>query len=450
MKPELGRLSENARIGIFGHYGNTNMGDEATIQAVIQNIRKRLPEASIVCFSLRPDDTASRHGVKAFPIRRTVYASSTAGATGVSGESRPEDHGMPGLAMCKRAIKRVPLLRGFFRQAKRLAANLAQIVPEIRFLLRSRRTLKELDLLLITGSNQFVDNFGGPWFFPYDLLKWTVLARLAGARVCYMSVGAGPINSRLSYMFIRWALRFHDYLSFRDEASRQLIRKAGHRGTTYVYPDLAHSLVLNVPGTENDVELLSGSRKPVIGINPMPLFDSRYWCEEDSHTYENFVRMLAGFSSRLIAEGYPVFFFPTQRKDEDVIDDVFDLLDPNVSGLIDAATGKRKSPSVNDCMANILSADIVVAARFHGVALSLRAERPVVAICYFRKTRDLMREMGQEAYALDFEKLTPDGLWKCLKDLERNREDEKKRIREKGKAYRLFLDEQYDRLFAPI
>jgi polysaccharide pyruvyl transferase WcaK-like protein len=450
MKHELGHLPEDVRIGIFGHYGNTNMGDEATIQAVIQNIRQRLPKASIICFSSRPDDTARRHQVAAFPICRTVFASFPAGGMCASEERISRDENVLSLARCKQVIKDIPLLYGLLRHLKRLVVNLMQVAPEIRFVRRSLKVLKDIDVLVVTGSNQFVDNFGGPWGFPYDLFKWSILAKLADAKVYYVSVGAGPISSRLSHAFIRWALKFSDYLSFRDEASKRLIEKAGHHGTMHVYPDLAHSLDLSIPELKNGAGPLSGSHRPVIGINPMPLYDSRYWCEEDSQTYNSFIQKLAAFSSRLLLEGYPVFFFTTQRKDEDVIDDILSLLDRDMSGRIALAEVKRKSPSVDDCMANILSADIVVAARFHGVALSLRAERPVVAICYYRKTRDLMREMGQEAYALDFENLSPDDLWKCLESLEKNRNNELERIREKGRAYRLSLDEQYDRLFGPL
>lgn len=57
------------RIGILGHYGNQNLGDESIIEAVIRNLRQRLPDADIVCLSIDPFDSQARHGVDAFPIR---------------------------------------------------------------------------------------------------------------------------------------------------------------------------------------------------------------------------------------------------------------------------------------------------------------------------------------------------------------------------------------------
>ena len=57
-------------VGVFGHVGNRNLGDEAIIAAVIENIKERLPNANIYGFTLKPIDTTERHGIKAFPIRR--------------------------------------------------------------------------------------------------------------------------------------------------------------------------------------------------------------------------------------------------------------------------------------------------------------------------------------------------------------------------------------------
>ena len=56
-------------VGIFGHYGNHNLGDESIIQASISQVRKRLPAVEVCCFSLRPGDSSRRHQVEAYSIR---------------------------------------------------------------------------------------------------------------------------------------------------------------------------------------------------------------------------------------------------------------------------------------------------------------------------------------------------------------------------------------------
>jgi polysaccharide pyruvyl transferase WcaK-like protein len=438
LKSEIYSLPVNARIGVFGHYGNTNIGDEAIIQAVIQNIKKRRPQALIACFSLRPEDSAIRHEVMAFPIRKEISAKQDI-------KDQPLNIHFDRL---KQLLKSVPIFFRMLKAVYHIVEILMQVFPEILFIYRSFKILKSFDLLLIAGSNQFMDNFGGVWLFPYDLLKWTVLAKLARTKVYYISVGAGPINSKLSCLFIRLALKFADYVSYRDVASKELIRQTGFRGNAYVYPDLAHSLILENHQPSNRGPR-SASQLPTVGINPMPLFDSRYWYATDDQIYFAYIQKLASFASRLMLKGYTVFFFSTQCRDEDVIDDIINLLEKNPTDKVGSGQIKRKSPSVGECIANILNADIIVASRFHGTVLSLIVEKPVLAISYWRKTRDVMREMGQEDYVVDFDNITLEDMWKCFKKLESNYCIEIEKIKAKTRAYRLMLDEQYNLLFTP-
>ncbi|HEX3019607.1 MAG TPA: polysaccharide pyruvyl transferase family protein [Chitinispirillaceae bacterium] len=57
-------------IGITGSYGGNNMGDEAILQSIINQIHESL-NAEIVVFSRDPDDTMRRHKIhNAFPVRK--------------------------------------------------------------------------------------------------------------------------------------------------------------------------------------------------------------------------------------------------------------------------------------------------------------------------------------------------------------------------------------------
>src|SRR6516164_3045846 len=60
-------------IGLLHHLGGGNLGDEATLDAVAYNIKRRWPTAEIVAFSMNPDDTARRHGIASYAIRRKVW-----------------------------------------------------------------------------------------------------------------------------------------------------------------------------------------------------------------------------------------------------------------------------------------------------------------------------------------------------------------------------------------
>lgn len=437
-------------IGVFGHYGNQNLGDEAITTAVIQRILQYWPAARIWGFSVNPADTSERYHVPAFPIRRPVNVSggnkSVAEANQAEARHVGKPHAGHWLVTVKSALKQVPLLKRAIRVAGWLLRSPQELMKELRFLKDSYRRLREVDLLLISGSNQFLDNFGGPMGFPYTLLKWSVLAKLAGCKLAFVSVGAGPIDALSSRLMVRLALLFSDYLSFRDESSKRLIETVGLRGRGLVYPDLAHGLLPEEAPLPRDID--AKPERPTVGINPMPMYDSRYWCVADDRKYRDYVGRLAEIAAALQQGGYPLFFFATQPKDENVIHDVLDSLEMTSGGVVDREKLIRRSDSVSGIMRVFGSADLIIATRFHGTLLALLAERPVLGVCYYRKTRDLLREMGQEDYAVDLEDFTVADVLLRFKRLEDNRLAETEKIRRKNQEYCQALANQYERVFS--
>ena len=77
------RLKTPRRIGILGHVGNGNLGDEAIIDALIRGIREVVPGVEFAAFTIRPGDTEARHGIPSFPLRRGRQS-------GPAGASAPE------------------------------------------------------------------------------------------------------------------------------------------------------------------------------------------------------------------------------------------------------------------------------------------------------------------------------------------------------------------------
>ena len=122
------------RVAILGHVGKANLGDEAIIASVIQNIRDRIPQAEIFGITLDPEDTHARHGIRSFPLRRAsaakqVISENISDASGNTGESsRPESFSL------RQVVRRIPGLYSLLRQLAALARLLAGIVREIRFL----------------------------------------------------------------------------------------------------------------------------------------------------------------------------------------------------------------------------------------------------------------------------------------------------------------------------
>jgi len=131
------------RIGLLDHMGYGNLGDAAIQEVVIANIRKRLPNADIVGFSLVPDDTGMRHGIPCYPIQ---WLQPTADIVGNGAPSRANLK-----ARLKSALKSNSLVR---RWAKPLSDSVRAFVRELAFCVRSYHALKNLDVLVISGGGQ--------------------------------------------------------------------------------------------------------------------------------------------------------------------------------------------------------------------------------------------------------------------------------------------------------
>jgi polysaccharide pyruvyl transferase WcaK-like protein len=437
-------------IGVLGHYGNANLGDEAIIQAVMDEIRRRWPDAAVYAISNNPGDSAARYGVPAVSVYHGGLVEPPPGpvappeAPATSASPRSGAAGGPGQPTGRRG--------GLLRRVRRLAAGLlhasAAVGGELGRAWRCYRRARGLDLLLVAGSNQMLDNFGGPWGFPYLNFRWSLLARLAGCRVAWLSVGAGPLEAPLSRRLVRASVRLADYVSVRDEGSRRLLAEIGVRRACRVFPDLAHGLRHDDGHRAAHGGARPGGGRPVVGINVMPIYDERYWPERSRDKYRRYVRELAALTTALIGDGREVFLFGTHPKDALVAEDVLEALAAGPGGPAARSIPVRASRRVEELLEVIESADAVVATRFHGALLSLLCERPVLALCYYRKTRELMLEHGQDAelaVALDdFDGLEAARRVGRLLD---RAEDLAAAMRPRSKDCRAALAEQYELVF---
>jgi polysaccharide pyruvyl transferase WcaK-like protein len=441
-------MTTTLRVGILGHYGNDNLGDEAIVQAVIENVRTRMPNAQLVCFSVNPANTARRHGVTAYPLTRhavqaAVRSKTTATAAAAATTPDPADSGTapPGLAW----LKAVPGMRravGIVRAVAHLPSNLW---AELSFVRLSYQRLRKVDLLVVAGSNQFLDNFGGVWAFPYAMLKWSWLGRLAGARVAFLSVGAGPLSSPWSKAFVRLAIRAADLLSFRDEASRQLIVSRWAGQGALVMPDLAFGLRVPVHVPSGGV----GRGRARVGINPMPVHDARYWYAPNTAAYGAYVRQLAALCAHLSAKGYSWYFYATQPKDVNVMHDVAAQLGSQDDSLAAQSPEFFNPATVNELMVRLRETDLVVATRFHGVVLPLTLGIPALGICYHRKTADVLDAVGLGAYHMEIDAFKADALMAKLEQLEQHSGALACMLQPKAREFRGQLDAHYDALLAP-
>jgi polysaccharide pyruvyl transferase WcaK-like protein len=424
------------RIGLLHHVGGGNLGDDATLESVADGIRQRWSQAEIVAFSMNPDDTETRHGIKSHPIRRNCwsigYKSAAADGTfkaGVKALTRKHRH-----------------LFWLLKSAKAVICLPSETFRELSFLASSRHTMKSFDLLIISGGGQLTEK-DGPWGFPYTIFKWVVLARSAGVRCVFLNVGAGPLTQPLSKFFVRRALLVADYVSLRDNKSQALVQKIGFTGESRVCPDSAYGLeVAAVRGSARE----TGSQS-IVGFAPMDYCDpgpGGYQAEKDQIVYDAFIRKLASFASWLISRSHALVLFGTDfGVDPKAIQDLQSAL-LSYHGISSRQCGVDHSvKSVRDLLAAMSGMDYVVTCRFHGVVFAHLLKKPVLAIAPHPKVAELMADLELSNYCVDARDFDASALADKFASMVANAEEIKARMAMSLTRNRQQLRNQFDGLF---
>ena len=392
--------SQAPRILIFGNYGNGNLGDEATLQALLELLRARLPQAEIAAFASNLPDTAARHGIEVMPAMRAI-------PRGDSGPSSSRQ-------LIKARLQHLGL-GAAASGAHRFLVGSTRVLLDPGFEVRCFRTLRRADIFVIGGGGALSEPDHILSSLVFRVFKMTLLARLAGARVLVLNVGAAPIERRSTRMLVRSVLRLAHYRSVRHETSRQLTGRMGSSTSSEVHPDLVYGLdeasrAADAPGTQT------------VAINVYPHYDGRY-APAGGNRYEHYLDTLTEFTARLLERGHRIVLFPTQvRFDPLAIAD----LKARLAALPDWEIRREQVveaeiATVGDVLDLMRSSDVVVSTRFHGVVFSFALGRPVLAIASNPKPILEMTRMGQAEFAFDADEAEPEALLEAFGRLEEAR-----------------------------
>lgn len=404
-------------ITFFGNFGTQNLGNECTLRAIIENTRHYLPDAHLNCVCPEPRDTSLRHGIPAFLMSYRYDPAFTAKAS--------MRRSNPLIRFLRRVLIRIPL--------------------EFLECIKAFRLLKGTNMLVMTGTGML----GGFGILPLDLhfeiLKWSLIAKLRGSRVLFVSVGGGALERPLSRWIVRAAISLADYRSYRDRFSQQYLHSIGfNTSNDFVYPDLVFSFPKSgIPASPHR----NGSR-PLIGLGLMDYYGQDCSPESGIHIYRRYIQTLAEFAAWLLNSGYSVrLLIGDLAYDRRARDDVFRILqeqgvvaDPGT--IVNASVG-----SPEELWRQLAQTDMVIATRFHNILLALMLDKPVLALSYHEKVRSLMAGMGLADYCEDVAELEVPRLRQRFGTLVANAEAFKSSVRRKADEYRGALDEQYRHIF---
>jgi polysaccharide pyruvyl transferase WcaK-like protein len=405
------------KISLLGNFGQGNLGNECTLQAVIYNVRRYLPDAEISCICPDPKDTFERHNISAFAI---TYR----GDAGLDSGVRPwHDNRM------------IRLLRKIF---SRIPMELVQWI-------KAAKMLKGADMLIMPGTGILADSGTGRFGLSYEIFKWSIVAKLCRCKLFFLSVGAEPIRYSLTRWFIKSALKMADYRCYRDDYSKRYMDSIGFAADSdRVCPDLAFSLPNSMMLKSNN----GNQRRTVIGVGIMDYLGQGGIRGRGEHVYRDYVSKTADFVTWLLEHEYGVrVLIGDISYDQAVRRDLKKLVENRGYKYEDQQIVDEPASSVEQLLSQLATTDIVVAPRFHNILLALMLNKPVIALSYNEKNDSLMAGVGLAEYCQPLDHLDVDRLIQQFVKIEKNANNIRPYVKQKTEEYRRALDEQYSFIF---
>jgi polysaccharide pyruvyl transferase WcaK-like protein len=408
--PANGESEKRGRkIALFGAFGVGNLGNECTLQALLYNIRKYVPDAQIKCICSGPEAVRSTYNIPASLIKEIPLS---------------------------------PIRSPILRFLRRIFLG---IPMEVVRWFKAFGTLREVNMLIMTGTGMLGDFGIGPLGLHYEILKWTVAARLRRCKVLFVSVGAGPIHHPVSRRFVKAALWCADYRSYRDQFSKDYLKGIGFDSDQdRVYPDLAYSFpTAMMPPANHGV-----SSAPVVGLGLMTYFNKRRTLRANETLHHSYIAKIGDFVTRLVEQKYTVkLLIGDVVYDQRAREDLKACIKECGISLNDGDFIDDPPSSVDEVLSQLATTDLVVASRFHNVLLALMLAKPVLAISYHEKVDSLMADAGLAEFCQDVEHINLEKMIRQFSELEREANATKLRLKRNAEARRVALDDQYNHIF---
>jgi polysaccharide pyruvyl transferase WcaK-like protein len=357
--------TEPKLIGLFGFLGEGNLGNDGSLEAMLQFLRRVAPQEEFLCLSGAPEAAERAFGIKA--IHRYGGPRSSRGGRAV--------------LFARKALGKAVLCFYAMRQ------------------------LRRLKVLIVPGMGILDDQGVSPASIPYDLFVWFLLARLMGVKVILVSVGAGPIDNPLNRWLLKSAARAAHYRSYRDESSRSFMASIGlDVSRDPVFRDIAFSLP-TPPNTASSEPPLS------VGIGMMTYYSSRWLGTLKGSTvrgrevYDPYIEKMTTYVEWLLARDYRVRIFIGEKSDIRAVQDLFRALRTRNPDRLDESVDFACAHTLHDVMRQMADTDVVVATRYHNVICALKMGKPTISIGYQEKNDVLLAEMGLAEFCQHIERL---------------------------------------------
>lgn len=394
-RPVRPRARQRApRIGLFGILCSGNLGNDASLDAVMNALRARHPDAEFDFLCMGPEEATARYGTPATSLQ--WYEAHAGSATGA------------------RAV-------------------LLKVVGKLLDPFRTLAWVRRQDVVVVPGMGALETTTPVRfWAFPLSLYVLCVGARMFRTKVALISVGANVIRQRLTRLLFTSAVRLVHYRSFRDNVSYDAMREMGvDVSADRVYPDVAFSLPVPPAGDAS-----SGW----VGVGLMAFYGGNDDRRRAGDLYGGYLSTIKGFLRWLTDRGHRVRLFVGDPEDAETLADVIAEAREHAPGAVIAEPAK----DFDELLRQMATVDTVVATRYHNVIGGLMLAKPTLSIGYAAKHAALMEGMGVGDYCVPARGIDLEGLTTAFTALERYRAEVTATLRERNAAARRELDAQFE------
>lgn len=385
MTPPAGPL----RVGFLGRLGAGNLGNDASLEVVLGQVRSRCPDAVLDAMCSGPGVVRERYDLPAVELHR----------------------GLRGPTVWR-------VLAGLVVDAVRVG-----------------RWVRCHDVVVVPGMGTLESTLQErAWQMPWTLLVLAASGRLWRTRVALVGVGAGAVPERAQRWMLVTTARLATYRSFRDERSREEMRRMGLRGDDGVHPDV----VLALPVSPHPP-----ARPRTVGLGVMAWSGSNSERALAERMHATYVAEMQRVLELLLERGYDVSVLVGDADDVPVARDL-------VSRAGDERVRLLVPTTPDELVAAVSSVEVVVAARYHNVVGALRCATPVVALCYAPKHRDLMALMGVEELCHELRGLDAQRLVDHVDEVHRDREGVRAHLKQRLEELAPTFEQHFDEVAARV
>lgn len=343
---------------VCGNYGAGNIGDEAILQGILQDISVVSPGANVTIFSGNPTETASQY------------------------------QNIHGLTI--EAVSFIPAGPRSF----------------IQFFIKKQYkhtwgALKKANLFILGGGGLFTNAHSkrAPWIW----FKQALGARFFGVKSVIYANSVGPLTGILARFLSKQTFKWASAITVRDAGSQKAIQDLGVKKEIHVTADPA--LGLKIPT----------HKSPKSAPKKYAVVSLRY-LERTNKLYE---QVVVEFIKSLISQNqYSIYLKPFGGGKITDINYLNKLIDQN--NLDKNYVQVHENNSFEDTLTLIEQSDFLLGMRLHSLIFATLTRTPFIGLNYSAKVKSFARSINMEDFILELDDLSQESLQAKYTDIQKH------------------------------